>query len=94
MVVDAATLSGDVIDTVVEDIKKQTDNERVTDMLNEFAGHMKHELIREVLTPYDMNLVVTPREVDSVVESAAKLIGYAINKALHKNITLEDMAAV
>lgn len=34
---------------------------------------------------------VTPREIDLRVHDAAKVIGYAINRALHSHLTLEDL---
>ena len=39
----------------------------------------------------DDGLIVTPRSIDSEVACAGRLLGYAINIALHKGITLEDI---
>ena len=36
-------------------------------------------------------MFVTPRGIDSQVRSCARLIGYGINMALHKGITIEDI---
>ena len=36
-------------------------------------------------------MMVTPREIDSVVSHSAKLLAYGINFALHPQITLEEM---
>lgn len=36
-------------------------------------------------------LFITPREIDAYVADSAKLIGYGINFALHKDITIEDI---
>ncbi len=36
-------------------------------------------------------LFVTPRDVDSRVRTAARLVGYAVNMALHEGITAEDI---
>lgn len=45
------------------------------------------ELIYEVLTPIGYNLMVTPKEVDFVIEKLAKVIADGINMTLHKKIT-------
>lgn len=37
------------------------------------------------------SMFVTPRDIDSRVRSAGALIGYALNLALHKGLTLEDV---
>lgn len=43
------------------------------------------ELIFEVLTPIGYNMMVTPKEIDFVIEKTSVLIADSINKALHKN---------
>lgn len=37
------------------------------------------------------SMIVTPREIDAFVSDAAKLLGYAINFALHENLSLADI---
>lgn len=36
-------------------------------------------------------MFVTPRDIDSAVRTAGRLIGYAINLALHRDLTVEDV---
>lgn len=43
------------------------------------------ELIFEVLTPIGYNMMVTPKEIDFVMEKTSLVIANSINKALHKN---------
>ena len=53
-------------------------------------GTLKEEelqkLINEVLTPIGYNLIVSPKEIDFLIDKMALLIGNGINKAIHKNI--------
>lgn len=44
------------------------------------------ELLMEVLTPIGYNLMVTPKEVDFIIDKLADVIGNGINRVLHKNI--------
>lgn len=44
----------------------------------------KH-LIFEVLSPINYNLMVTPKEIDFVIEKLALLVGNGINKSLHNH---------
>ena len=37
------------------------------------------------------NMIVTPRDIDKNVRDVAKLIGYALNLALHEGLTVEDV---
>lgn len=43
-------------------------------------------LVFEVLSPIGYNLMVTPKEVDFVMEKLSDVISLGINKALHKNV--------
>ncbi len=52
------------------------------------------EKVQKTLEPFCENLVVTPKFVDAIVEKAARVLGYAINKAVHKGMSVEDMSAL
>ncbi len=39
-------------------------------------------------------MMVTPREIDVVIEHAAKLIGFAINRAMHPGLSIEDITGL
>ena len=45
------------------------------------------QLIYEVLSPVGYNLMVTPKEVDFIIEKLSDIIAGGINVALHKNVT-------
>ena len=45
------------------------------------------QLIYEVLSPIGYNLMVTPKEVDFLIEKLSDVIGNGINQALHKQVT-------
>ena len=44
------------------------------------------KLINEVLTPIGYNLIVSPKEIDFLIDKLANVIGNGINRALHKDI--------
>ncbi len=44
-------------------------------------------LIIEVLNPIGYNMIVTPKEIDFVIEKLSNIISGAINNSLHKNVT-------
>ncbi len=43
------------------------------------------QLILEVLLPVDYNMMVTPKEIDFLIDKLSLLLGNMINKSLHKN---------
>lgn len=47
----------------------------------------KRSLINEVLTNTELNLIVTPTEIDFLIDKLSNLIASSINNALHRQIT-------
>lgn len=52
-----------------------------------------YESIQKELSPYEQNLFVTPKDIDDIMAQISKLIGYAINIALQKDLSVEDITA-
>ncbi len=91
-VIDAATIAGDTIDKIIENLKLNAEENRpLYKMLSVIAEEDKYGMIKQVLTPDYGDFVVTPKEVDTVVENIAEIIANGINIALHEGITLDDI---
>lgn len=59
--------------------------EKVLGMVGTLEEEDFKKLIYEVLSPIDYNLMVTPKEVDFVMDKMSLLIGNSINKVLHES---------
>lgn len=46
------------------------------------------ELIFEVLTPIGYNMMVTPKEIDFIIDKTSYILASSINKSLHKNFDI------
>lgn len=57
--------------------------------LMEQAGH--GDIQAENFELFGGGMVVTPKEIDQNVSDISKLVGYAINMALHPGVTIEDI---
>lgn len=91
-VVDAATIANDTIDLVLDDLINQSEEGKdFYNMLKKVNKEEKSKLIREVLNPYVGDLVVTPKEVDLMIDSLSKIIANGINIGLQPNMTMEDI---
>lgn len=91
-VVDAATMANDTIDLVIDSlIKEAKEDAHFYNMLKNIDRNEKYQLIQQVLQPYVGNLVVTPKDIDDVVDRIAKVIANGLNIALHQGITLNDV---
>jgi spore protease len=49
------------------------------------------EQLRQMFQPQGRSMMVTPREVDQMVERGAKLISMAINLALQPDLSAEEI---
>lgn len=90
-VVDAVTIALDAMDQLVGSLKASAGEEsKVYQVLKDMSWEDKRRLLAEVLSPYNGNLMVTPKEVDTLVEDTARLIAGGINAALHPGIEPSD----
>ena len=91
-VVEAATIAGDTIDLILEDLKTNAkENKPLYKLLSTIAEEDKYGMIKQILTPQYGDFVVTPKEVDTVVDNVSSIIANGINIALHEGITLDDI---
>ena len=65
-------------------------NSKLYEFLENVNEEDKYALIKEVLTPYDANLFVTPKDVDMTISDISKVISTGINMALQPSLTLND----
>lgn len=83
-VVDAVTMANDTIELMLENIKKMGSQNGINyDNINEIEQADKYDLIKQVLTPYVGDLVVTPKEIDSIIGNVSEVVAHGINYALH-----------
>ncbi|MCY6959714.1 GPR endopeptidase [Clostridium brassicae] len=91
-VVHAATLANDTIDLAIDEmIKQSTQGSQFYNMLKSLDKAEKEKLINEVLYPHVGELVVTPKDVDIVIDSISKVIANGINIALQPALGIEDI---
>lgn len=83
-VVDAATLTSDVLDLAIDNLMEQSkESKDFYNMLKELKEEEKYHFIRESLEPYDKNLIVTPKDIDDTIENLSVIISEGLNRSLH-----------
>ena len=83
-VVDAATLTIDVLDLAIDNlIEVSQENSESYKMLTKLKEEEKYQLIKDSLDPYDKNLIVTPKDIDETIENLAIIISEGLNRSLH-----------
>ncbi|MGE5473484.1 MAG: GPR endopeptidase [Ignavibacteriales bacterium] len=86
-VVDAVTLANDTLDLMLDKmVEKYGEQGDLKKILGNSESGDKMQLIREVLAPYVGELVVTPKEIDSIVTNISEVVAGGINIALHGSL--------
>ena len=80
-VVEAATIAADSLDLF---IKKLQEEAKSNEYLNKMQEEDKYEMIKAVLTPSDYKFIVTPKEIDEVIENMSSIVARGINFAVQK----------
>jgi len=73
-VVDVATITSDAIDIFIEQNKDKN--------LEWLSGKDKYEMIKEALIPKDYNFIVTPKEIDELIDNMSNVVARGINLSL------------
>ena len=78
-VVEAAVIANDALELLVEKLQKEARSNRE---LNELIEKDNYEEIKSALMPNDVNLVVTPKDIDELIENIKEIIVRGINFAM------------
>lgn len=73
-----------------DDLPNPEKRQALMGMVGGLSDQEKRSLIQEVLTPLGHNLMVTPKEVDDVIENMAHLISSGLNAALHETVKSDN----
>jgi spore protease len=85
-------MANDAIDLIIDNLITQSKkNKELFKMINSINRDEKYVMIRELLNPYIGDLMVTPKEIDTLIDDAAKIIANGINISLHSGIGLNDI---
>lgn len=63
------------------------EKENLLGLFGTLSDNEQLSLIEEVLSSTELNLIVTPTEIDFLIDKLSNLIASGINNSLHKNVT-------
>lgn len=78
-VVDLASITNDCINLFIENLQEKAMS---NDYLNKLKEKDNYEEIKEALIPKDYNMIVTPKEIDKLIENMSKIVSKGINMSL------------
>lgn len=79
-VVETAVLVNDCLDVFIQ---KLQDEAKSNDYLNKLKEEDNYEEIKEALLPKEYNLIVTPKEIDDLIENMKDVVARGINFAIN-----------
>ncbi len=68
-----------------------TDDSQFYQMLGQMGEEQLDALVHQVVTQELGDLVVTPKEIDLLIDYVADVLADGLNLALHENMTIEDI---
>lgn len=88
-VVGAVTIVNDAFDHLLQsDIFSSTERER----FRRVEAVEKERAVKNILSPYLGDMIVSPRGVDELIRDVSRIIGGGINVALHPDITTDNLS--
>ena len=70
-VVETAVLVNDCLDLFINKLQEEA---KSNDYLNKLKEEDNYEEIKEALIPNDYNLIVTPKEIDDLIENMKEIV--------------------
>lgn len=83
----AAVIAQDALDRFFDQARN---NPGLFNLYQGAGREFAQQVIREVLEPFGGNLTVTPKEIDSLIDTAARIVAGGITLALHPNLTPDE----
>lgn len=78
-VVESAVLVNDCLDLLIEKLQNEA---KSNVFLNQLKEQDNYENIKDVLNPQDYNMIVTPKEIDKLIENMKDVVARGINMSL------------
>lgn len=79
MVVEMATIANDCLDIFISKLQEEANS---NEYLNKLKEEDTYEDIKKVLIPLNYNMIVTPKEIDELIENMSSVVARGINFAL------------
>lgn len=80
MVVDLATITYDCLNIFITKLQQEA---KSNDYLNNLKENDNYEEIKDALIPNDFNMIVTPKEIDDLIENMGSVVARGINFSIN-----------
>ena len=80
MAVDLATITDDCLNIFITKLQQEA---KSNDYLNNLKENDNYEEIKDALIPNDFNMIVTPKEIDDLIENMGSVVARGINFSIN-----------
>lgn len=88
-VVEAVCVANDILKNLLNSLYEETkEHKTIHTFIQTLRDSERYELLKEVVDEKQGGMIVTPKEIDSVISHIAKVISNGINLSLHDGIDL------
>ena len=74
-----ATITDECLDLFISKLQNEA---KSNDFLNNLKEQDNYEEIKQALIPNEYNMIVTPKEIDELIENMSSIVARGINKAV------------
>lgn len=91
-VVNAATMVNDTMDLIIDSLKEEAEKgKEFYSLLDDLSNQDRYALIEEVLNPFAGDVIVTPKDINVLIDDLSIIIANGLNIALHPGIGIKDV---
>lgn len=91
-VIDAATITADTLQ-MASNTEAKKENSELYAALSKLDRDQQYAILKEALPETLNSFIVTPKEVDLLIDRVSKVVANGINLALHKDLSFTDIDA-
>ncbi len=89
-VVEAVCVANDILKNLLSSLYEETkEHSAIQEFIKTLMHSERYELLKAVVDEKQGKMIVTPKEIDSVISHISKVIANGINLSLHEGIDLE-----
>ncbi len=89
-VVEAVCVANDILRNLLDSLYEETkEHSAIQEFIKALIQSERYELLKAVVDEKQGQMIVTPKEIDSVISHISKVIANGINLSLHEGIDLE-----
>ncbi|MGL4991464.1 MAG: GPR endopeptidase [Sarcina sp.] len=90
-VIDASIIANEAIELTIDELIEKTNDKKLYTVLRDIDKLKREEIIKELLSVYMDDFMVTPKNVNEVIDCISSIVASGINIALQPNVDIVEL---